>query len=311
MSIKPMGTVEWLMLILLSLLWGGSFFFMKIASVELPVLSIVLVRVFLAALSLYAYIKIRAISIAGQWKYWKLFFYIGLFNNVVPFSLLIFGISEIGSALAAILNATTPLFTIVVAHLYTNDEKISLAKLSGVFLGVVGVGVLVGGNGMLENGSVLAVLACLGAALSYAIASMVGRKLAALKLDAASTSFGQVTASSLLLLPAVLWIDTPWQLSAPSSIAVLALIALGVLSTALAYVLFFKLIARAGATNAVLVTLLVPVSAMVLGVMLLDEVISMHQVIGMALISVGLAAIDGRLLQRLSFKRAQKLKASL
>jgi drug/metabolite transporter (DMT)-like permease len=105
-----------------------------------------------------------------------------------------------------------------------------------------------------------------------------------------------------------LWIDTPWRLSSPSSIAVLALIALGVLSTALAYVLFFKLIARAGATNAVLVTLLVPVSAMVLGVMLLDEVISMHQLIGMALISVGLAAIDGRLLQRLGFKHAQKLK---
>jgi len=309
MSGKAMGTVEWLMLILLSLLWGGSFFFIKIASVELPVLSIVLVRVFLAALSLYVYIKIRGICLAGQWKCWKLFFYIGLFNNVVPFSLLIFGISEIGSALAAILNATTPLFTMVVAHLYTSDEKISPAKLSGVLLGVVGVGVLVGGTEMLENGSLLAILACMGAALSYAIASMVGRKLAALKLDAAGMSFGQVTASSLLLLPAVLWIDMPWRLSAPSSIVILALIALGVLSTALAYVLFFKLIARAGATNAVLVTLLVPVSAMVLGVMLLDEVISMHQLIGMGLISAGLAAIDGRLLQRMGFKRVQNVES--
>lgn len=300
MSIKPMGTIEWLMLFFLSLLWGGSFFFMKVASLELPVLSIVLIRVLLAALSLYVYLRIRGIRIPMQWDYWKLFFYIGLFNNVLPFSLLIFGISEIGSALAAILNATTPLFTIVVAHLYTNDEKLSVPKLLGVLLGVIGVGVLVGGSVLAGNSSLLAIVACLGAALSYAIAAMIGRKLAALKLDATTTAFGQVSASSLLLLPAVLLVDTPWEFSVPSSVALLSLIALGVLSTALAYVLFFKLIARAGATNAVLVTLLVPVSAMVLGVLLLDEVITVQQLIGMALISLGLAAIDGRLLQRVT-----------
>jgi len=157
---------------------------------------------------------------------------------------------------------------------------------------------------MANHGSLLAILACLGAALSYAIASMIGRKLAALALDATSIAFGQVAASSLLLLPVVLLIDTPWNLALPSRSVILSLLALGVLSTALAYVLFFKLIASAGATNTVLVTLLVPISAMVLGVALLDENIAGQQLLGMALISLGLAAIDGRLLQRFSISRA-------
>jgi len=304
MSIKPMGATQWAMLILLSLLWGGSFFFMKVASIELPVLSIVCIRVLLAALSLYGYLRVSGIDVPMAWGYWKLFLYLGLFNNILPFSLLIFGMSELGSALAAILNATTPLFTIVVAHLYTSDEKLSVQKIIGVVLGVVGVGVLMGGGNMANHGSLLAILACLGAALSYAIASMIGRKLAALALDATSIAFGQVAASSLLLLPVVLLIDTPWNLALPSRSVILSLLALGVLSTALAYVLFFKLIASAGATNTVLVTLLVPISAMVLGVALLDENIAGQQLLGMALISLGLAAIDGRLLQRFSISRA-------
>jgi len=146
MSIKPMGATQWAMLILLSLLWGGSFFFMKVASLELPVLSIVYIRVLLAALSLYGYLRVSGIDVPMAWGYWKLFLYLGLFNNILPFSLLIFGMSELGSALAAILNATTPLFTIVVAHLYTSDEKLSVQKIIGVVLGVVGVGVLMGGG---------------------------------------------------------------------------------------------------------------------------------------------------------------------
>ena len=303
MTIKPMGLMQWLILMLLSLLWGGSFFFMKFAVLELPVLSIVLIRVSLAALFLGAYLFFSGVKLPLKWQCWRLFFFLGLFNNVVPFSLLIFGMSEIASGLAAILNATTPVFTILVAHFYTSDEKITTHKMIGVLLGLAGVTVLVVGDSLNTDQSLLAIFACLGAALSYAIAAMIGRQFAALKMAPSAIAMGQVSASSALLIPLVLLFDKPWQLTMPSFGTVYALLALGILSTALAYVLFFKLIASAGATNAVLVTLLVPVSAIALGILFLNEALKTQHLLGMALIALGLLAIDGRLLQRFSVRR--------
>lgn len=300
MTIRPMGIMQWAILMLLSLLWGGSFFFMKYAVLELPVLSIVLIRVSLAAICLSVYLYIVGVKLPRSRQCWRLFFYLGLFNNVLPFSLLIFGMSEIASALAAILNATTPVFTILVAHVYSADEKITRHKMIGVLLGLAGVAVLVIGDSLNANYSLIAVFACLAAALSYAIAAMIGRKFVALKVAPSAIAMGQVSASSLLLVPLVLLIDKPWQLVTPSIETVSALLALGILSTALAYVLFFKLIATAGATNAVLVTLLVPVSAIALGILFLNESLKDQHLLGMAFIALGLLAIDGRLLQRLS-----------
>ena len=303
MAIKPMGVQQWGMLILLSILWGGSFFFMKLALDELPVFSIVFVRVSLGALCLYFFLRISGTKIPSQWLQWRLFFYLGIFNNIIPFSLLIYGMSEIASALAAILNATTPLFTIVVAHFYTSDEKITPAKVSGILLGVLGVGVLVGVDVLDADNSLLAILACLGAALSYAVAAMFGRQFKQLAIGPTAGAFGQVCASSVLLIPLVFMFESPLQIPIPSQEIIAALLALGILSTALAYVLFFKLIETAGATNAVLVTLLVPVSASGLGVILLNEQITSQQLLGMALIGAGLIAIDGRLFNRL-FRRS-------
>ena len=295
-SIKPMGLRQWSMLLILSLLWGGSFFFMKVALVDVPTFSIVFLRVSSAALVLFFYLAIVGLKIPRQFKVWRLFLLLGLFNNLLPFSLLIYGMTEIASGLASILNATTPLFTILVAHIATTDERISTHKVLGILSGMLGVCVLIGVEVFSGVGNSLwAMLACIAAAISYAIASIFGRKFQQYGVQPSVGAFGQVLSSSLLLVPLVILLDSPWQLSIPSVESMLAIAALGILSTALAYVIFFKLIREAGATNAVLVTLLVPVSAILLGWLFLQEQLTTNQFIGMGLIALGLIAIDGRL----------------
>ena len=289
---------EWGMLLALSILWGGSFFFMKWATTEVPTYSIVLVRVALAALTLRLVIGVSGIAIPRDIGLWRSFFTMGLINNVIPFSLLVWGMTEIASGLAAILNATTPMFTILVAHLLTHDERISPSKLVGIFLGFFGVVVLIGFDALSGlDSAVLAMLACLGAAVSYALAAVYGRRFSQQGISPEISAYGQVTGSTIILLPLVLAIDSPWQLPLPGLSTWLSLLALGVLSTGLAYMLYFRILAAAGATNIALVTLLVPVSALLLGWGILDESLSLTQLFGMLLIGLGLLAIDGRLLR--------------
>ena len=293
-----MGLAEWLMLILLSVLWGGSFFFMKVSLAELPTLTIVFCRVAFAAITLGILLKLMGQRLPSGFKLWRTFFIMGFINNLLPFSLLIWGMTEISSGLASILNATTPVFTILVAHFATNDERISMNKIIGIVLGLVGVVVLIGVDAMSGfNQSVLAMLACLGASLSYGLAATYGRKFKIMQVRPVSVAFGQVTASSLLLLPIAFVADSPWSLALPSLTTWLALIALGVFSTALAYVLYFQILSRAGATNIALVTLLVPVSAIFLGWLILNETLEFNHIVGMLLIALGLLAIDGRLIR--------------
>ncbi len=297
-----MGLTEWLMLILLSVLWGGSFFFMKVSLAELPTLTIVFCRVAFAALALGMLLKVIGQSLPRGFKLWQAFFIMGFINNLVPFSLLVWGMTEISSGLASILNATTPVFTILVAHFMTSDERISINKIIGVLLGIAGVIVLIGVDAMSGfDQSVLAMLACLGAALSYGLAAIFGRKFKAMQVKPVSVAFGQVTASSFLLLPVALLADSPWTLALPSLFTWSSLLALGVLSTALAYVLYFQILSRTGATNIALVTLLVPVSAIFLGWLILDETLSFNHMLGMLLIALGLLAIDGRLLPKRAY----------
>ena len=296
-----MGVTEWLMLILLSVLWGGSFFFMKVSLAELPTLTIVFCRVAFAAITLGVLLKLMGQVLPGGFQLWRAFFTMGFINNLLPFSLLVWGMTEISSGLASILNATTPVFTILVAHFATSDERISPNKILGVVLGLVGVAILIGVDAMSGfNNSVFAMLACLGASLSYGLAATYGRKFKAMQVKPVSVAFGQVTASSLLLLPVALVIDNPWSLVMPSLYTWSSLIALGVLSTALAYVLYFQILSRAGATSIALVTLLVPVSAIFLGWLILEESLEINHMAGMLLIALGLLAIDGRLMKRVS-----------
>lgn len=296
---RRMGAREWVLLLALSVLWGGSFFFVGVAVTELPTFSIVALRVGVAAMALLLFLRIAGIAIPAGGAAWRAFFAIGLLNNVVPFTLIVWGQSHIASGLASILNATTPLFTVLVAHWLTADEKLSGARLAGIATGFAGVAVMIGPTALEDVGAdLLAELACLGAALSYAFAGVYGRRFRRLGFAPMQTAFGQVAASSAVLVPVAVLADQPWALPMPGPETWAAVLALAVLSTALAYGLYFRILAQAGATNVLLVTFLVPVSAILLGAIVLGERLQPRHFAGMALIGAGLAAIDGRLLAR-------------
>ena len=293
-----MGPVEWLLLVALSVLWGGSFLFGKIALAELPPFTVVLVRVGLAAVALLLAVAATRQSVPRARAVWLAFFSMGLINNFIPFSLIMWGQVRIGSGLASILNATTPLWTVVVAHWLTTDEKMDARKLAGVLIGVAGVAVMIGPvalGGL--GGDIAAQLAVVAATLSYAFAGLYGRRFARMGVALIVVAGGQVVATTIMLLPVALLVDMPWTLPMPGPRTWAALVGLALLSTALAYVLYFRILAKAGVTNLLLVTFLIPVSGVLMGVLVLDEILEWRQVAGMALIGLGLAAIDGRLLR--------------
>ncbi|MEZ5924118.1 MAG: DMT family transporter [Hyphomicrobiaceae bacterium] len=292
---RPMTAFEWGLLLTLSILWGGSFFFNGIAVKELPTFTVVVARVLLAAAILLVVHGLLGSALPRDRRVWLAFFGMGFLNNVLPFSLIVWGQSHIASGVASILNATTPLFTVVVAHVLTSDEKMTGRRLVGVIVGLAGVAYMIGGTALASLGSsVIAQLACLAAAVSYAFAGVFGRRFKSMGVTPMQTATGQVVASSLMLAPVMLMIDRPWTLQAPGTAAALALVGVAALSTALAYVIYFRILATAGATNLLLVTFLIPVSAILLGVLVLDETLHLRHFIGMALIGIGLAAIDGR-----------------
>ncbi|MEL6218141.1 MAG: DMT family transporter [Pseudomonadota bacterium] len=303
MTTAPMASTMtprvWGMLLTLSVLWGGSFLFVGIAVAELPPFTIVTLRVALAAATLWLVLRItgRAVPVAGA--VWLAFFGMGLLNNAIPFSLIVWGQTQIASGLALILNATTPIFTVLVAHFLTADERLSGAKLAGVALGFAGVAVMIGWDALSGLGAaVLAQVAILGAAFSYAFAGVFGRRFRAMGIDPVVTAFGQVTASSAMLLPVALVLEAPWSLPMPGAEVIAAVVALAMLSTAAAYVLFFRILAAAGATNLLLVTFLIPPSAILMGWLVLSETLRLQHGLGLLLILAGLAAIDGRVLRR-------------
>jgi len=305
-SIKAaMGPIEWAMIIALSLVWGGAFFFGGVAVQELPPFTIVFVRVFLGALTLWGVVVVFKVPIPKKASLIFVFLGMSLLNNVIPFCLIVWGQTHIASGLASILNATTPLFTVLVAHGLTADEKLTPTRIAGVLIGIAGVVVMIGGAVLETAGiSVLAQLAVLGAALSYSFAGVFGRRFKRLGIDPVMTATGQVTASSVILLPMMLAVDQPWLLPVPSLPVIGSLIGLGVLSTAFAYILFFRILSAAGATNLSIVTFLIPVSAVILGVLFLNETLEPRQIYGMALIGAGLASIDGRLLRAFRHRAA-------
>jgi len=253
----------------------------------------------LAALALNAILLARGVNPVRRGSPWAAYLVMGILNNALPFSLIFWAQTRIPSGLASILNATTPLFTLVVAHWLTRDEKIDAAKVAALLAGLGGVIVLIGPDLLLEASSLWGQLACLAAALSYAFAGVYGRRFKALKAVPMDVAAGQVTAGTVLILPIMLLADRPWTLAnLPSPSVWLALAGLALLSTALAYVLYFRILAAAGATNLLLVTFLIPLTAVLLGALVLGERLAPRHFAGMALIGFGLAIMDGRLLRR-------------
>jgi drug/metabolite transporter (DMT)-like permease len=300
-----MSPRDWTLLITLSVLWGGSFFFAKVALAELPPLTVVLARVAIASAALTVVVKLTGRALPEGRKAWLSLLVMAVLNNLIPFSLIFAGQTAIPSGLAAILNATTPLFTVVVMHLFTTDEKATAPKLAGLALGFAGVVLLLGPavTGALDT-PLWALVACLAAAVSYAFSGLWGRRIRKLGIDPTVTAWGQVTWTALLMLPVVAIADRPWTMPLPGSTTILALLGLGILSTAVAYVIFFKILDSAGPTNLMLVTFLIPVSAVLLGSLVLGERLAWNQFAGMSLIGLGLAAIDGRIWKRLAARAA-------
>jgi drug/metabolite transporter (DMT)-like permease len=295
-----MTTREWAMLLGLSVLWGGSFFFAGVALKELPPFTVVALRVSIAAVILNIVVRAWRLEVPRSRAVGAAFFGMGLLNNAIPFSLIAWGQTHIASGLAAILNATTPLSTVVVAHFLTRDEKMTVNRAAGVFIGLAGVVLMIGPEALKGIGTnVLAQLAVLVAATVYAFAGVYGRRFKQMGVAPMVTAMGQVTASSVMLVPVAFLVDRPWTLPTPSLAAAGAILGFAVLSTALAYVIYFRLLASAGATNLLLVTFLNPIGAILLGSLVLGERLDANHILGMALIGAGLAAIDGRLIKLL------------
>ena len=290
---------DWSLLGLLSILWGGSFFFNGVILRELPPLTLVLLRVALAAIVLLPLLWVYRIrfpkGVAGWWP----FLAIGLFNNVLPFSLIVMGQTYIPSGLASILNATTPLFTLVVMAT-AGEEKLHPRRIAGVVAGLIGVAILHGeafdkGLGV-EAGPGIGILLCLAAAFSYGLSALVARRLLSNPPPLGTATF-QMLASAMMMLPVAGVVERPWQLPMPGAATWLAVIGLAVLSTALAYIVFFQILRRSGATNVMLVTLLIPVTAILLGYLVLGESISLREIVGALVIGSALLLIDGRVLK--------------
>ena len=298
-----MGLREWMMLFALSLLWGGSFFFVGIAVGDLPPLTIVALRVGLAAIALWCIALVIGLRPPKSAKVWAAFLAMGLLNNVIPFTLIVWGQVQIASGLASILNATTPLFTVIFAGIFLSDERFTPLKLAGVAIGFIGVVVMIGAPALADGDGTLAKLAIIGAAISYGLAGVYGRRFKTMAINPILTAAGQVTASALFMAPIALSVDGPLDIAGSSSGTWAAVIGLAVLSTAVAYVLYFKILETAGATNLLLVTLLIPVSAILLGSLFLNESLEPIHFMGMALIALGLSALDGRLWQRWAFAK--------
>jgi len=293
---KTMGSGEWFLLILLSVLWGGSFFFSQVALSELQPFTVVLGRVSIAAIVLNIIVRATGHRMPSSPKLWMSFLGMGLLNNLIPFSLIFWGQTQISSSLASILNATTPVWTVILAHFLTTDERMTPNRLGGVLLGLFGVVSMIGFDALQGLGiNILAQLAVIGAAISYAFAGIYGKRFRGM--PPIITATGQITSTTLMMIPIALLVEKPWLLPNPSAEVWAALLGLALLSTALAYIIYFRLLSAAGATNLLLVTFLIPVSAILLGTIILGEKLGMPHFIGMSLIGLSLIAIDGRLLE--------------
>ena len=301
-----MNRSDWAILGILALIWGGAFVFIGIAVRHVHPLTYVWLRVTIAAAAMWLFMHFKGQKIGLPPSAWASMLVLAFLNNALPFSLFGWGQTHIASGLASILNATTPIWGVLVAHLFTHDERMTPRKIAGVLLGFGGVATMIGPALLADIGTnALAQLACILAALSYALAAVWARRFRRMGLSPISVTTGQLTAGALMMLPVAFVVDQPWTQPMPPLSAWGAIIALALFCTAFGYVLYFRLIDRAGATNALLVTLLVPPVAIMLGAIFLHEQLAPQDFIGLALIALGLAAIDGRLLSFFGARRPQ------
>ena len=301
---------DWLILGILAVIWGGAFFFIGVAVKHVPPLTYVWLRLSIAAGAMWLFLHFKGHRLGLPRQVWGSILLLALLNNAIPFVLFGWSQTHIASGLASILNATTPIWGVLVAHFLTHDERMTPRKIAGVLLGFGGVATMIG-PALLTNlgSSALAQLACVTAALCYALAAVWARRFRAMGLSPMSVTTGQLSAGALMIMPLALIVDKPWTHAFPPLSAWGAIVALALFCTAFGYVLYFRLIDSSGATNALLVTLLVPPVAILLGALFLGETLAVQDFLGLGLIALGLAAIDGRALSllRLPERRPQTI----
>ncbi|MGL4810506.1 MAG: DMT family transporter [Beijerinckiaceae bacterium] len=294
---RPMSLRDIALLLVLAFLWGGSFLFNKIAVAEMPPLVLVFGRVLLAALALAGAILALGQRLPRGATLWTAFFGMGVLNNVIPFSLIVWGQQFVPAGVAAILNASTPFFAVLSAH-WLSSDRATPAKMAGVLIGFAGVMVLIGPGVLWHNENIWPLLSFVGAALSYGLSGVYGKRIPRMGATPLQAAFGQLTASSVIMLPMMLLAHGAFWQTSYSPQTLVSLIMLALFCTAIAYMIFFSLLASTGPTNLSLVTMLVPVSAILLGVVVLGETLAARHFFGMVAIMAGLVVIDGRIFKR-------------
>lgn len=281
-----MSLQNWILLLVLSVVWGGSFYFVENALKYFTFEQIVFFRVFFAALFILIILFIKRIKIIFDLKLWSMFFIMGILNNVIPFLGITYSQESITASLASLFNATTPIFTALLAHLLTRDEKVSMYKAIGILLGFIGMMVLLLPKGFesFEFAGIFAILA----AISYAFAGVFGKKLK--EYNPIFNVFGMLSASSVIMY--CLFCDSVNSLEVDSFYHFKDLVLLAIISTSIAYIIYFRLLFSVGAVKLLLVTYLIPISASILGIFLLDEEFTIHMLLGAGVIFVSLYLIS-------------------
>lgn len=289
----------WLLIGILSILWGGAFFLIEVGLRSYPPITLVFMRLVLAVPPMWIAMRLMGERLPNEPRIWGLLAIVGALNCALPFILFFWGQQYLDSGYASILNATTPLWGVITAHFLTSDEKATPARIIGVLIGMAGIVVMVGPEAMkgLSN-NLLAQLACIVSTIFYSFAAIYGRRLSQTELTPMAVATGQTMMAALMMVPIVAVMDQPWTMAPPRLDSTLAGVTLAIFSTALAYTLYFRLIDRSGASNAQLVAFLMPILAVILGIAFLGESLSGGQIAGAGLIAVGLAILDGRLVAR-------------
>ena len=294
----PISNFDWVMIILLGVIWGASFFFARVAVLEIPPLTLTLLRVGIAGLALHVFLLIKKPKNTPSSHSFLPYIIMGLLNCALPFSLLFIGQQYIGAGLASIINAMTPVWTLIFAQIFTSDEGISPSKAIGIGFGFFGV-VLMMGDAAFEgaNLKLFALCSVLCATISYGVAGVFGKRFKSA--SPVYSARGQLFGATLFMLPISFIFEQPWGLSFPSQYAIFSFLMLALVCTALAYLIYFKSLAQVGAVNTSIVTLIVPTSAIGLGIIFLNENLNSYQVIGLICISLCILILDGRLFKRL------------
>ena len=285
--------ISWLLLLALAGLWSITFPLNEIALLQLDPFTVVFGRVLFGALAIWVFVLATGLPIPKGRGIWIGFLVMGALNNAIPFSLIVWGQKEILGGEAAILNATTPIFSVLLGHFITSDDKLSWNRLAGIFIGIAGVTIMIGvETADIGSRSMWSYLAIIGSSISYAFAAHAGRRVAA-GIRGPVAVAGMLTMSTLWMLPVMLLFGDPLpERIAWSTTASVA--ALGILGASVAYLVYFRILKRAGATNLMLVTMMIPPLSVVLGALFLGEAFGLNDFGGLALILLALAIIDGR-----------------